>query len=46
MSTQRSILAALALLGATSAYAAGGDVGVAAKQATNWTAIILSLILI
>ena len=41
MSTQRSILAALALLGATSAYAAGGDVGVAAKQATNWTAIIM-----
>ncbi len=41
-SAQRMLLApavALALTGPV--LAAGGDVGVAAKQATNWTAIIL-----
>ena len=31
----------LALLTAGAAHAAGGDVGQAAKQATNWTAIIM-----
>jgi len=41
MKTISKTLAALALLGAGSAWAAGGDVGVAAKQATNWTAIIM-----
>ena len=34
-------LTALALLGAGAAHAAGGDVGEAAKQATNWTAIAM-----
>ncbi|QTD45940.1 cation acetate symporter [Ottowia testudinis] len=34
-------LAVLALLAAGSALAAGGDVGQSAKQATNWTAIIM-----
>jgi len=33
--------ALLALLAAGGAYAAGGDVGQSAKQATNWTAIIM-----
>jgi cation/acetate symporter len=33
--------ALLALLAAGGAYAAGGDVGQAAKQATNWTAIVM-----
>ncbi len=36
-----SMLVLLALLAAGSAHAAGGDVGQAAKQATNWTAIIM-----
>ncbi|WP_198673164.1 cation acetate symporter [Simplicispira lacusdiani] len=35
------MLVLLALLAAGSAHAAGGDVGQAAKQATNWTAIIM-----
>ncbi|ART52946.1 cation acetate symporter [Acidovorax carolinensis] len=36
-----SLLALLALLAAGSAHAAGADLGQAAKQATNWTAIIM-----
>ncbi len=41
-SKQLKTLAALAALaGAGSALAAGGDVGQAAKQATNWTAIVM-----
>jgi len=36
-----SMLVLLALLAAGSAHAAGADVGQAAKQATNWTAIIM-----
>jgi len=35
------MLALLALLAVGSAHAAGADVGQAAKQATNWTAIIM-----
>jgi len=38
----RSSIAALLAMGATgAALAAGGDIGEAAKQATNWTAIIM-----
>ena len=37
-----SLMAAVGLLGASgAALAAGGDLGQAAKQATNWTAIIM-----
>jgi cation/acetate symporter len=36
-----SLASLLALLAAGAAQAAGGDVGEAAKQATNWTAIIM-----
>ena len=36
-----SLASLLALLAAGAAHAAGGDVGEAAKQATNWTAIIM-----
>ena len=40
--THRSLIGLAATLSiAGTAYAAGGDVGVAAKQATNWTAIIM-----
>ena len=40
--TFASAALALAALGASAgAYAAGGDLGVAAKQETNWTAIIM-----
>lgn len=39
--TQRALAATLALTAAGSALAAGGDIGDAAKQATNWTAIIM-----
>ena len=35
------MLALLALLAVGGAHAAGADVGQAAKQATNWTAIIM-----
>ena len=38
---QIALAGALALTAAGSALAAGGDVGEAAKQATNWTAIIM-----
>ncbi|WP_027478498.1 cation acetate symporter [Curvibacter gracilis] len=38
---QFALAAALALAATGSALAAGGDVGEAAKQATNWTAIIM-----
>ncbi len=41
MKALTKILLASAALTAGAAYAAGGDVGVAAKQATNWTAIIM-----
>ncbi|GAB3362565.1 cation acetate symporter [Giesbergeria giesbergeri] len=42
MKSRVQLLGALmALLAAGGAYAAGGDVGQAAKQATNWTAIIM-----
>jgi hypothetical protein len=34
-------LSSLALLAATVAQAAGGDLGQAEKQSTNWTAIIM-----
>ena len=37
----QTALVLAALLAATAAHAAGGDVGDTAKQATNWTAIIL-----
>jgi len=37
--TQQSLFALVALLAAGAAVAAGADVGQAAKQATNWTAI-------
>ena len=36
-----SLLALLALMAAGGAHAAGADLGQAAKQATNWTAIIM-----
>ncbi|GAA3995136.1 cation acetate symporter [Comamonas faecalis] len=35
------VLASLALAGTGAAYAAGADMGQVAKQATNWTAIIM-----
>ncbi|RUP23992.1 MAG: cation acetate symporter [Curvibacter sp.] len=38
---QFALAGALALTAAGSALAAGGDVGEAAKQATNWTAIVM-----
>ena len=41
MKSLTKLLLASAALTAGTAYAAGGDVGVAAKQATNWTAIIM-----
>ncbi|WP_101047243.1 cation acetate symporter [Macromonas nakdongensis] len=40
-SLRNSLTALLALLAAGAALAAGGDVGEAAKQATNWTAIVM-----
>ena len=40
-STRTTFAALLALLASGAAFAAGGDVGEAAKQATNWTAIIM-----
>ena len=39
--TLEHLLALLALLAAGGAHAAGADLGQAAKQATNWTAIIM-----
>ncbi len=42
MKTPSSLLTALAALAAVgAAHAAGGDVGETAKQATNWTAIVM-----
>ena len=38
---QRALAAALAVTASGTALAAGGDIGDTAKQATNWTAIIL-----
>ncbi len=47
MKSRVQLLGALmALLAAGGAYAAGGDVGQAAKQATNWTAIIMFAIFV
>ncbi len=40
-SLRNSLTALLALLVAGAAFAAGGDVGEATKQATNWTAIVM-----
>ena len=40
-SMQRTLAGALALMATGSALAAGGDIGDAAKQSTNWTAIIM-----
>ena len=40
-SMQRALAAALAVTASGSVLAAGGDIGDAAKQATNWTAITL-----
>lgn len=41
MQTTASSALALMALWAGNVYAAGGDVGQAAKQDTNWTAIII-----
>lgn len=39
--TRMTFAALLALAASSAALAAGGDVGEAAKQATNWTAIVM-----